>query len=86
MVLQSGNQVSLRLSGRQREILALIIQGQSDKEIATRLGLSISTVKTYLGRVYRQHGFRNRAEAAAACAIADLAISLMTAIPPGSTA
>lgn len=52
-------------SPRQAQILALVAAGLSDKEIARELGLSAATVKTYLNRVYRMHGFRNRAHAAA---------------------
>lgn len=58
----------LRLSIRHRQILALIAEGLSDKEIATRLCLSAATIKTYLGRIYRTNGFKNRAQAAAAYA------------------
>ncbi|HEX2681371.1 MAG TPA: helix-turn-helix transcriptional regulator [Candidatus Dormibacteraeota bacterium] len=56
----------LTLSRRQRQVIDLVASGCSDKEIAHRLRLSTATVKTYLGRIYRHHGFRNRAEAAAA--------------------
>jgi len=45
--------------------MALVAEGLSDKEIAFGLGLSTSTVKTYLGRFYRVHGLKNRAQAAA---------------------
>lgn len=55
----------IRLSARQSQVLQLVARGYSDKEIALRLGLSIGTVKTYLGRVYRNNGFRNRAQAVA---------------------
>jgi len=59
---------ALRLSTRQKEILALIGQGLSDQEIADHLRLSPSTVKTYLSRVYHRYGFKNRAQAALAYA------------------
>ena len=52
------------LSRRQQQIVDLVGAGYSDKEIAHSLGLSPSTVKTYLGRVYRVYGVRNRAAAA----------------------
>lgn len=59
---------SLRLSERQQEIVGLVAIGYSDKQIATRLELSLATVKTYLGRIYRYNAFKNRAEAAVAWA------------------
>lgn len=59
---------SPRLSPRQHEVVALVATGCSDKEIARALGVSAATVKTYLTRVYRSNGFRNRAEAAVALA------------------
>jgi len=57
---------SLRLSRRQLQVVGLAASGCSDKQIAQHLGLSVGTVKTYLGRIYRYNGFKNRAEAAAA--------------------
>lgn len=36
-----------RLSPRQREVLQLIAEGNSSKEIASRLGVSVKTVETY---------------------------------------
>jgi DNA-binding NarL/FixJ family response regulator len=60
------DRVCLEVSMRQGQILTLIEGGLSDKEIARRLGLSMSTVKTQLNRLYRRNGFKNRAQAAAA--------------------
>jgi DNA-binding NarL/FixJ family response regulator len=51
------------LSPRQLEIIRLIANGQSDKEIAKRLGISVTTVRTHLQRLYRDCSLRNRAEA-----------------------
>ena len=53
------------LSPRQYQVLALVADGRSDKEIASQLGVSRSTVKTYLSRLYRYYGLRNRAQAGA---------------------
>lgn len=55
----------LHAGPRQREILALLAGGQSDRQIALSLGISVTTVRTYLVRLYRDNGFRNRTEAAA---------------------
>jgi DNA-binding NarL/FixJ family response regulator len=63
---EAGNGRSFRVSPRQREILRLVAEGQSDKEIARSLALSVTTVRTHLSRIYRSHGMRNRAEAASA--------------------
>jgi DNA-binding CsgD family transcriptional regulator len=55
----------LRGSARQVQILELVAQGQSDKEIAVALGISVHTVRSHMQRLYRTHGLTNRAEAVA---------------------
>jgi DNA-binding NarL/FixJ family response regulator len=51
-------------SPRQRDVLRLLAEGQSNKVIARGLGISVSTVKVHLGAVFRALGARNRVEAA----------------------
>lgn len=41
----------LELSAREKEVLRLFDQGQTHKEIATALDLSLDTVKTYCQRI-----------------------------------
>jgi RNA polymerase sigma factor (sigma-70 family) len=48
------------LTARQREIVILVANALSNKEIARRLGLSEGTVKVHLHSIYRQLGIRNR--------------------------
>jgi DNA-binding NarL/FixJ family response regulator len=52
------------LSSREREVLELIGQGATNREIAERLFLSPHTVKDHTTALYRKLGVRNRAEAA----------------------
>lgn len=56
----------LRVTPRQIDILSLVAEGRSDKEVASRLGLSVATVRTHLGRFYSANSLRNRVEAVAA--------------------
>jgi DNA-binding NarL/FixJ family response regulator len=51
------------LSEREREVVALIASGSTNREIADELYLSPHTVKEYTSGVYRKLGVRNRAEA-----------------------
>jgi DNA-binding NarL/FixJ family response regulator len=51
------------LSEREREVLALMASGRTNKEIADRLYLSPHTVKEHTSALYRKLGVRNRTEA-----------------------
>ena len=52
------------LSGREREILVLVIEGLCNKEIARRLSIGPETVKSHLKRVFGKLTVRTRAAAA----------------------
>jgi DNA-binding NarL/FixJ family response regulator len=52
-----------RLSRREGEILAQLIEGRTNKEIAQALGLQEITIKVHLRNVYRKIGAANRAQA-----------------------
>lgn len=53
----------LQLSKREREILAMIGQGDSNEEIANRLSRSIGTVKLHVHNLYQKLEIKNRLEA-----------------------
>ena len=50
------------LSGRELEVLHLVADGQSNKQIGETLGLSALTVKSHLARIARKLGTGDRAE------------------------
>jgi DNA-binding NarL/FixJ family response regulator len=52
------------LSVRQREVVGMVAEGESNAEIAGHLYLSESTIKQHLGAAYKLLGVRNRTEAA----------------------
>jgi len=54
------------LTQRQQEVLDLLVQGKSNKEIALALKLSEGTVKIHLAAIFRHFGVNNRAAAAVA--------------------
>jgi DNA-binding CsgD family transcriptional regulator len=54
---------SLGLSPREVEILEVLAAGDSNKEIARRLGISPNTVKTHVARVYAKLGVQRRVQA-----------------------
>jgi DNA-binding NarL/FixJ family response regulator len=52
------------LSDREREILKLLAQGLSNREIADRLSLAQGTVKNYVTTILQKLGARDRTQAA----------------------
>lgn len=52
----------LALSPQQRRIVELVLRAQRDKAIAETLGLSVPTVRTYLGRIFDRVGVADRME------------------------
>jgi DNA-binding NarL/FixJ family response regulator len=53
------------LTPREVEVLRLVAGGESNAEIAHRLGLSVHTVERHAANVYRKLGARGRADATA---------------------
>ncbi len=56
-------QASLGITEREREVLVLLADGRSNKEIAARLGLSPNTVKTHVARLFEKLRVARRTEA-----------------------
>lgn len=51
----------MRLSKRQEQIIELVAEGYSGKEVARLLGMSPKTVESHLQRVFDRCGVRSRA-------------------------
>ncbi len=66
------------LTPREREILTLLVSGQSNKEIARTLDLQEITVKFHVRNIFRKLNVRNRVEATNAARRLDL-------VPAGPT-
>jgi RNA polymerase sigma factor (sigma-70 family) len=52
-----------RLTPREREVLAVLAEGLSTRQIANRLGLSVRTVETHIGKIYEKLDVRTRVQA-----------------------
>ena len=64
--------VATDLSGRERQVLALLCEGLTNVEISQRLFISVKTAEHHVGRVLAKLGVRSRAEAAAVAVAAAL--------------
>ena len=51
------------LSDRQREVLALLLQGKPNKTISEKMNISQNTVKAHLSGIFKTLGAKNRTEA-----------------------
>ncbi len=50
------------LTEREIHIVALVVQGRTNREVANRLHLSVRTVETHLGRVFAKLGVHSRTQ------------------------
>ncbi|MGU3496135.1 LuxR C-terminal-related transcriptional regulator [Xanthobacteraceae bacterium A53D] len=54
--------VGMSLTARQRDICALIARGETNRDIAAKLGLSVRTIESHRARIMRQANVANSAE------------------------
>lgn len=59
---RQGSESLALLSPREREVFERLAWGQTQREIAETLGLSVKTVETYRARIGDKLGVRNRAD------------------------
>jgi two-component system, NarL family, response regulator LiaR len=52
------------LTARERDVLALVVEGLANKQIAQRLGIGEKTIKTHVSRVLAKLGVEDRTQAA----------------------
>jgi DNA-binding NarL/FixJ family response regulator len=52
-----------KLSKRQTQLIAMLDQGMSNRDIATELDISEHTVKVHLWRLFRRLGVKSRTQA-----------------------
>ena len=64
MSRRQENQPLQEMTAREREVLALVAAGLSNKLIARRLGITEATVKAHLTHIYRRIGVDSRVQAA----------------------
>lgn len=54
----------IELTGREREVLRLVVDGMANRQIARRLGISEKTVKGHLTNLFQRIGVSDRTQAA----------------------
>jgi DNA-binding NarL/FixJ family response regulator len=59
---ETASPQSEAVSSREKEVLQLLAEGKSNKDISAALNLSIKTVETHRANIMRKLGFRNLAD------------------------
>ena len=60
---REGAEVAADLTAREQQVLELLSDGHTMRQIATRLGISPRTVETHVAKVYRKLGVNTRVQA-----------------------
>jgi DNA-binding CsgD family transcriptional regulator len=63
--LESGGGDSIKLTPRQRDVLALLVEGRTDPQIGEALGISDRTVETHVSAILNRFGAHTRTAAVA---------------------
>lgn len=80
--LKLGHASSSEFTGKELEVLRELLSGDSNQEIADRLCISVSTLKTHIQHLQDKTGFRNRTELAVKAREIGLVINDDTAPEP----
>jgi DNA-binding NarL/FixJ family response regulator len=59
---RAGGGPTVELSERETDVLRLIANGHSNKDISARLSISVKTIETYKARAMEKLGFKNRVD------------------------
>ena len=51
-----------QMTGREQDVLRLLMDGRTNRQIADSMGIEVVTVKAHLGRMLRKAGVKNRVE------------------------
>jgi DNA-binding NarL/FixJ family response regulator len=78
----AGRRSEYNLTQRENDILALLAEGRSNRQIAQSLFLSEKTVKAHLAAIFRKLGVTNRTQAAMV-AVQQMGVGPMPGNPPG---
>ncbi|HEV2461202.1 MAG TPA: response regulator transcription factor, partial [Ktedonobacterales bacterium] len=70
-----------QLTERETEVLRLVAQGQSNKQIARSLNNTEQTIKTHVSRILAKLGVQSRTQAT----LYAIRTGLVSAVSPGST-
>jgi DNA-binding NarL/FixJ family response regulator len=68
LATQNGPDELAELTEREREVLALVAKGKTNKEIATDLVISEATARNHISHIFEKLGLSRRSEAAALAA------------------
>jgi DNA-binding NarL/FixJ family response regulator len=60
---REGAEVAADLTSREQQVLELLSEGHTMRQIATRLSISPRTVETHVAKLYRKLGVRTRVQA-----------------------
>ena len=55
--------MNVDLTPRELKVLAFVVDGNRNREIAQKLCISVKTIETHLYRIYQKFGVSNRAQA-----------------------
>ncbi|HYL40438.1 MAG TPA: response regulator transcription factor [Candidatus Binatus sp.] len=79
---ESNPEPAFGLSNREREVLGLIVEGRTNREIGERLFISQKTVGVHVGNILAKLGVSGRVEAAMVAVRLELVPPLAADTPP----